>query len=194
MLLFITNTLNCLTLSKAEYNEIIYKLYMRGPRRARIPLFWSLRVQCMVFEAITFLWVQLSNTRLHGEKFIKIAVWIAILIAIWIASRRCTRLHGTCIVQYNKSASHCCSLFSNCYIAIQLISGLKWCPPHTLAISSGHRLSGDRFIMPYVFGCFQFTRTNRLRIVSVCGGHYLDRDPDWVFTRYKISWSRSRSG
>ena len=41
-----------------------------------------------------------------------------------LQSRRCTRLHGTFIVQYN-NASHCWSLFSHCYIAIYLISWLK---------------------------------------------------------------------
>ena len=62
---------------------------------------------------------------LHEAKIILIAIWIAIGIVIWIAIQKMYPFTRGIHCSIQQSASHCCSLFSHCYIAIHVISGFK---------------------------------------------------------------------
>ena len=63
--------------------------------------------------------------RLRGAKIIWIVIWITIWIPSWIAIQNMYLFTGEIHCSIQQSAPQCCSLFSNCYIAIHLIFGLK---------------------------------------------------------------------
>ena len=102
-----------------------------------------------------------TNTPFTWSKII----WITIWIAIWIAIRKIYPFTWYTHCSIKQSASHWCSLFSHCYIVINLISGLKL----TRLQSRSSVYTGQTFFIPIaIYMVIQMTllRVNWVQVIQ----------------------------